>query len=286
MFSSLSISASSIPFSKSSAASFYDSSSISEKWENLFSQDNCDICIDSIKRCEISCLDDGSVAQNLSEVGIGILNCFGGRFDYPDHWFLIAKTVPYNIIYYQILELTWEASISYYQYKIREKDKEEEEKKEFHKLCAYLLLNLYQKEEVKEGEIHTLQGKINSIYKCELKEVVEKLKKIKDGKDNFSNLLKFVNEDKRFTKVGYFLIEKGSGGKIVKYYNSEEEIFNEEKKTYYQNEIHEKETYQMKYKKTTIKNINDYVKTLSDSYNVINDNCQVFVREILSHFCC
>ena len=102
---------------------------------------------------------------------------------------------------------------------------------------------------MKEGEIHTLQGKINSIYKCELKEVVEKLKKIKDGKDNFSNLLKFVKEDKRFTKVGYFLIEKGSERKIVKYYNSEEEIFNEEKKTYYQNEIYGKETYQMKYKK-------------------------------------
>ena len=125
MFRSLSISASSIPFSKSSAASFYDSSSISEKWKNLFESDNCYICIDSIKRCKISVLDD-EIAKDLSIVGISILNFFGGRFDYPEHWFLIAKTVPYNIIYYQILALTWETSISYYKYKIKEKDKEEE----------------------------------------------------------------------------------------------------------------------------------------------------------------
>lgn len=102
MFRSLSISASSIPFSKSSAASFYDSSSKSDKWENFFLLSNWDICIDYIKRCEISVLKDGSGTKNLSEVGIGILNLFGGDFDYPDHWFLIAKTKPLNIICIQI----------------------------------------------------------------------------------------------------------------------------------------------------------------------------------------
>ena len=102
MFRSLSISASSIPFSKSSAASFYDSSSKSDKWENFFLWSDLDICIDYIKRCEISVLKDGSGTKNLSEVGIGILNLFGGDFDYPDHWFLIAKTKPLNIICIQI----------------------------------------------------------------------------------------------------------------------------------------------------------------------------------------
>ena len=103
MFRSSSLSVSSIPFSKSSAASFYDSSSKSDKWENLFLWSDLDICIDSIKRCEISVLKDGSGTKNLSEVGIGILNFFGGGFDYPDHWFLIAKTKPLNIIGIQIL---------------------------------------------------------------------------------------------------------------------------------------------------------------------------------------
>ena len=102
MFRSLSISASSIPFSKSSAASFYDYSSKSDKWKNFFLLSNWDIYIDYIKRCEISVLKDGSGTKNLSEVGIGILNLFGGDFDYPDHWFLIAKTKPLNIICIQI----------------------------------------------------------------------------------------------------------------------------------------------------------------------------------------
>ncbi len=282
MFRSLSISASSIPFSKSSAASFYDSSSKSEKWENFFLLSNWDFYIDSIKRCEISVLEDGSGTKNLSEIGIGILNLFGGDFDYPDHWFLIAKTEPINIIGIQIFASLM-SSFAVCKMKKIEKEKEEAE---LNKIFANQLLNRFQKEEVKEGgEIRTDQGKINSIYECELKEVVEKLKNIKDGKDKISNLIKFVIEDKRFTKVGYFLIEKGSEGKIVKYYNSEEEIFDEEEKTYYKNEIGGKEIYQMKYKETTIKNIRDYVKTLSDSYNLIDDNCQVFVRKILSRFC-
>ena len=283
MFRSLSISASSIPFSKSSAASFYDSSSKSDKWENLFLWSDLDICIDSIKRCEISVLKDGSGTKNLSEVGIGILNLFGGDFDYPDHWFLIAKTKPINIISIQIfISLVVSSAV----YNIKKMGKEKIEEAELNKIFADDLLNKFQIEEGKDGEeIRTEQGKINSIYKCELKEVIEKLKNIKDGKDNISNLIKFVNEDERFTKVGYFLIEKGSDGKIVEYYNSEQEIFDEEKDTYYQNEIGGKETYQMKYKETTIKNIRDYVKTLSDSYNLIDDNCQVFVRKILSRFC-
>ena len=176
--------------------------------------------------------------------------------------------------------------VSFAVYNIKKMGKEKIEEAELNKIFANDLLNKFQIEEGKEGgEIRTEQGKINSIYKCELKEVIEKLKNIKDGKDNISNLTKFVNEDKRFTKEGYFLIEKGSDGKIMKYYNSEQEIEKEEKDTYHQNEIGGKETYQMKYKKTTIKNIRDYVKTLSDSYNLIDDNCQVFVRKILSRFC-
>ena len=33
-----------------------------------------------------------------------------------------------------------------------------------------------------------------------------------------------------------------------------------------------------------MKDVDDYVKTLSDSYNLIDDNCQTFVRNILNRF--
>ena len=36
--------------------------------------------------------------------------------------------------------------------------------------------------------------------------------------------------------------------------------------------------------KTTIKDLKKYVETLSDSYNLIDDNCQDFVRNILEHY--
>ncbi len=43
------------------------------------------------------------------------------------------------------------------------------------------------------------------------------------------------------------------------------------------------EKYTLK-RKITIKDIDNYTKTLSDSYNLINDNCQTFVRNILGYF--
>ena len=44
------------------------------------------------------------------------------------------------------------------------------------------------------------------------------------------------------------------------------------------------ESYKLE-KDITIKDIIDYVETLSDEYNLVVDNCQVFVRNILNHFC-
>ena len=81
----------------------------------------------------------------------------------------------------------------------------------------------------------------------------------------------------------YYLIEKGENGKRVTYYKSIDDILKEEKSNYHYNTIYCKETYELK-KNITIKDIIDYVEILSDEYNLIDDNCQVFVRNILNHF--
>lgn len=99
---------------------------------------------------------------------------------------------------------------------------------------------------------------------------------------NIQNLLKNLDSEK-YTKVFYFLIEKGENGKTVQYYKNVEDILKEESKNYNSNECNPKKVYYMK-SKTTIKDLKKYVETLSDSYNLIDDNCQDFVRNILEHY--
>ena len=102
----------------------------------------------------------------------------------------------------------------------------------------------------------------------------------KRKKKKLDELLK---EDDTKEKI-YYLIEKGENGKTVRYFKNIDEIINEEKKNYHGNEVRYIESYKLE-KDVTIKDIIDYVETLSDEYNLVDDNCQVFVRNILDHFC-
>ena len=97
---------------------------------------------------------------------------------------------------------------------------------------------------------------------------------------DLNELIKYLEEKE--TKV-YYLIEKNEGYKGITKYNSIDDILEFEKKQYHYNKVRECYTENLKDKKT-IKDIDDYIKTLSDSYNLINDNCQTFVRNILDHF--
>ena len=81
----------------------------------------------------------------------------------------------------------------------------------------------------------------------------------------------------------FYLIEKGENNKTVTYYKSIDDIIKDEENNYHNNTPYCKKIYELK-KDITIKNIIDYVETLSDEYNLIDDNCQVFVRKILNHF--
>jgi len=81
----------------------------------------------------------------------------------------------------------------------------------------------------------------------------------------------------------YFLIEKGRNYKGITKYENVDEIFEHEKSNYHNNKVNYEDKYSLK-KKITIKDVDDYVKTLSDSYNLIDDNCQTFVRNILNRF--
>ena len=85
-------------------------------------------------------------------------------------------------------------------------------------------------------------------------------------------------------KVIYYLIEKGVDGKTVHPYRTKEEIFEKMRKDYHKkNEISSLGKYKVN-KELTIENICEYISTLSNTYNLIDDNCQVFVRNILNHF--
>lgn len=115
------------------------------------------------------------------------------------------------------------------------------------------------------------------------------LDKTEEGKKKLEQNTKLINEqfskeENNNNKKIYYLIEKGENGKTVQYFENIDDIINLEKQNYHNNEVHYKESYKLE-KDVTIKNIIDYVEGLSDEYNLIDDNCQVFVRNILSRFC-
>ena len=120
------------------------------------------------------------------------------------------------------------------------------------------------------------------IYEEEIMaDLVKKLKEMKEPKELTDLLKDFKNE--KYIKACYFLIEKGANGKVVKHYKTKSEILEKESDNYHNNECNEIGKYYMN-NKTTIKELKRYVETLSDSYNLIDDNCQHFVRNILNHY--
>lgn len=103
-------------------------------------------------------------------------------------------------------------------------------------------------------------------------------------KEKIKKVEELLKEDNIIKKKIYYLIEKGENGKTVCYFENIDDIINLEKNNYHNNEVRYMESYKLE-KDITIKDIIDYVETLSDEYNLVVDNCQVFVRNILNHFC-
>ena len=281
MFRSLSLGGMSVASSasKSSAASSYDSSSKGSKWKNDLTEKDLEIC--KLTKYEISCLKDGSDGQGWANFGIGLLNIFGGNYDYPDHWFLIAETKPKNFmkdivgtyimstLFLSIFEGWREADT---------KNKKEVKKFDKNKFISLLYEPLILLLDPKNNKESNPLKFLHEIYKKEIMEdIVTKLKDMKNGK-------KVDFDIQKFTKVYYFLIEKGEGGKTVKYYENVDDILYEESKNYHWNEASPEGHYYLDNKKITIKDLKNYVETLSDSYNLIDDNCQDFVRNILEHY--
>ena len=260
----------------SSAASSYDSSSKSNKWNNDLTE--LDLKINKLTKYEISCMNGG---QGWAEFGISVLNLFGGNYDYPDHWFLIAETKPTNFIKDILGRISLIGILS--------------------SIFGPLLDNLKNvdttaknKKEVKKFDINNINKILTVlIEKCPMSllqqiygeeivaGLVKKLKEIKEIKE-LADLFKDLDNEK-YTKTIYFLIEKGANGKVVKHYETKSEILEKESDNYHNNECNEIGQYYMN-NKTTIKELKRYVETLSDSYNLIDDNCQDFVRNILNHY--
>ena len=289
MFRSLalgSMSVASASCGKSSAASSYDSSSKSNKWNNDLTEMN--LKINKLSKYIISCLEDGSGGKGLAEVGIGILNLFGGmNYDYPDHWFLIAETKPTNFIkdiFDRISLIGILGSIfGPFLDSLKNVDTKVKKKKEVKKIDINESLTKFIEKFIENLFAQNSQNNIlHEIYGKEIVEdLVGKLKGIKEIKEllDFSKNL----DNEKYKKVCYFLIEKGENGKVVKFYKTKDAILDDESKNYHDNECELKCGYYMN-KETTIKELKRYVETLSDSYNLIDDNCQDFVRNILNHY--
>ena len=257
---------------KSSAASSYDSSSKSNKWKNDLKNDltEMNIGINKLTVYEISCISGG---QGLANFGISVLNLFGGKYDYPDHWFLIAETKPKNFIkdVFQILSFSL-ALFSAIPNALGHEDKTNVVDKQVKECLARNIKGLCDPE----------NNMLYEIYEEEIMaDLVKKLKEIKETKE-LIDLLKDLDNEK-YTKPCYFLIEKGANGKVVKPYKTKKKILDDESENYYNNECNKIGQFYMK-NKTTIKELKRYVETLSNSYNLIDDNCQVFVRNILDHY--
>ena len=82
----------------------------------------------------------------------------------------------------------------------------------------------------------------------------------------------------------YYLIEKTEDCKNVARFNSEDEIKNKENSNYNANS----EFKETKYLKQDVKieDLLHYIKyDTSDSYDLLDDNCQDFVRCLINHYC-
>ena len=293
----------SVPVSKSLAISSYDALSKTYTM-NKEIVDYESLPIKNFEKYSIGCLKDGSGGSIMAGLGIATLNLAGlftgTNIDYPDHWFLIAKATNW------INDIDEMISLS------REIIKNIEEKKNLIK--GFNIALTIMKGRPNEGDmivtffkimgervtkIDHLLNKYYEIYRhyscktdkngldiyCipELYKIYillksnENTKEISEYLDNFEKILE------KMEKKIYYLIEKGSTCKGITKYDNIDDIFRNEKNNYHDNKIEHLSSHTLK-GKITIKDIDDYIKTLSDSYNLIDDNCQTFVRNILNHF--
>ena len=294
----------SVPVSKSLAISSYDA--LSKTYTMKKEIDYIDyesLPIKNFEKYSIGCLKDGSGGSIMAGLGIATLNLAGlftgTNIDYPDHWFLIAKATNW------INDIDEMISLS------REIIKNKEENNNFVKALELLpeikgcsnigevTVKLFKFIDERGRKIINLLEEYNKIYthySCkidkngldiycipELQKIYfllknnENTKKISEYLDNFEKILE------KMEKKIYYLIEKGSTCKGITKYDNIDDIFRNEKNNYHDNKIEHLSSHTLK-RKITIKDIDDYVKTLSDSYNLIDDNCQTFVRNILNHF--
>ena len=81
----------------------------------------------------------------------------------------------------------------------------------------------------------------------------------------------------------YYLIEKGQNGKSITYFDDIEDAKKSVKENYYNNDIDYIKEYEIN-EKINIKDVFNYAQNLSNDYNLIDNNCQTFVRDILAHY--
>ena len=288
----------SVPVSKSSAASSYDIFSKTDAKQKKIDYEN--LPIKYLKKYKINCLKDESDENSLACTGIFILNIFGlftnTRIDFPEHWFLIAKATNWTIDIDNIIsigrdiinlkenrEVLIKESINHMDLLIENKlvvtffeiigdsiKRCDELQKEYNERCQ----NYFSKND---------ENEFNEFCKSELTNIYSSLTKgedLNEISEKLDNLEKCLEEKE--SKV-YYLIEKGEGFKGITKYDSINEILQLEKNNYHNNQVDCFPTITLK-EKIVIKDIDDYINTLSDSYNLIDDNCQTFVRNILNHF--
>lgn len=293
----------SVPVSKSLAISSYDALSKTYTM-NKEIVDYESLPIKNFEKYSIGCLKDGSGGSIMAGLGIATLNLAGlftgTNIDYPNHWFLIAKATNWINDIDEMISLSREI--------IKNKEENNDIVKGFTELlpeiegCSNIgevTVNFFKFIGKRDREIINLLEKYNKIYthySCkidkngldiycipELQKIYfllkndENTKKISEYLDNFEKILE------KMEKKIYYLIEKGSTCKGITKYDNIDDIFRNEKNNYHDNKIEHLSSHTLK-RKITIKDIDDYVKTLSDSYNLIDDNCQTFVRNILNHF--
>ena len=232
----------------------------------------------------------------MASLGILTLNIFGlftgTRIDFPEHWFLIAKATNWTIDIDNIISIgrdiinskKFQEEIIKHLVYFKEENVIikafeiiansmnwcDELQKEYSERCQ----NYFSKND---------ENEFNEFCKSELTKIYSSLTKgedLNEISEKLDNLEKCLEEKE--SKV-YYLIEKGEGFKGITKYDSIDEILQHEKNNYHNNKVDGYRTITLK-KKIFIKDIDDYINTLSDTYNLIDDNCQTFVRNILNHF--
>lgn len=290
----------SVPVSKSSAASSYDIFSKTDAKQMKIDYEN--LPIKNFTKYSIACLKDGSDEQMLAGLGICTLNLFGlftdTRIDYPEHWFLIAKATNWTNDIDNIISIGRKIINSTKNFFVDLKDlasvegTDEKTNKVMDELMSLVIRSFIQgceglkkeySERIQNYFSKNDENEFNVFCKSELTNIYSSITEGKDPKEiseKLDNLEKWLKEKE--SKV-YYLIEKGEGFKGITKYDSIDEILQHEKNNYHNNKVDCCCTITLK-EKIVIKDIDDYINTLSDSYNLIDDNCQTFVRNILNHF--